>query len=234
LLDGRQLAKKLRGRSKQRPYETLPYSFAVPNARGGAAICFRSAIESLGMSVDTPSEQVSSAASLFSCADIVAILRERGWLDSGRDIDNDPAMQTWLARAADLLGPHAADRAALGELLALIFSYDAVALLQDAAAQSVLAREGARDVIRELANRILDGADVDSDRFKEIVEGMKAAVPYRSRAMFHPIRLALAGRAGEGELDRVILLLDAAAKLDFAVPVKGTRQRMLEFCSALD
>ena len=89
-------------------------------------------------------------------------------------------------------------------------------------------------MIRELANRVLEGGDIDSDRFKEIVEGMKAAVPYRSRAMFHPIRLALTGRAGEGELDRVILLLDAAAKLNFAVPVKSTRQRMLEFCAALD
>ena len=107
-------------------------------------------------------------------------------------------------------------------------------MLRDAANQAVLARAGAREVIRELANRILDGGDVDSDRFKEIVEAMKAAVPYRSRAMFHPIRLALAAAPGEGELDRVILLLDAAAKLDFAVPVKGTRQRMLEFCAALD
>ena len=63
---------------------------------------------------------------------------------------------------------------------------------------------------------------------------LKAALPYRGRALFHPIRLALAGRAGEGEFDRVILLLDAAAKLPFAAPVKGTRQRMLEFCAALD
>jgi hypothetical protein len=29
-------------------------------------------------------------------------------------------------------------------------------------------------------------------------------------------------------------LLDGAAKLDFAVVVKSTRQRMLEFCAALD
>jgi hypothetical protein len=46
--------------------------------------------------------------------------------------------------------------------------------------------------------------------------------------------LALAGKIGEGELDRVILLLDSAVRLDFAVPVKGTRQRILEFCAALD
>ena len=89
-------------------------------------------------------------------------------------------------------------------------------------------------MIRELANRILEGGDVDSNRLKEIVEGIKAAVPYRSRAIFHPIRAALAGYAGDGELDRVILLLDAAAKLPFVVAVKGTRQRMLDFCAALD
>ena len=48
------------------------------------------------------------------------------------------------------------------------------------------------------------------------------------------VRTALAGRAGEGELDRVILLLDEAARLSFAVPVKSARERILEFCSALD
>lgn len=184
------------------------------------------------MSVDTPSAAQSSAPALFTGADIAAILHERGWLNPADDAD--PAMQSWLARAAELLGPHASDRAALAGLVALIFSYDAATLLQDAASQAVLAREGSRDVIRELANRILDDGDVDSDRFKEIIEGMKAAVLYRSRAMFHPIRLALAGRAGEGELDRVILLLDSAARLGFTTPVKGTRQRMLEFCAALD
>ena len=127
-----------------------------------------------------------------------------------------------------------ADRAALGGLLSLIFNYEAAAVLQQAANQDVLARSGARDVIRELANRILEGGDIDSDRFKEIVEGIKAAVPYRSREMFHPIRLALTGQAGDGALDRVILLLDPATKLDFALPVKGTRQRVLEFCAGLD
>ena len=101
-------------------------------------------------------------------------------------------------------------------------------------AQDVMARVGSREVIRELANLILDGAAIDSERFREIVDELKSATRYRSRELFHPIRLALAGRAGEGELDRVILLLDSAATLPFAVAVKGTRQRMLEFCAALE
>ncbi len=183
---------------------------------------------------DAPSQAPPSPAARFTAADIAAILRERGWLAPAPQSVANAALDDWLAHAAELLGPQAADRGSLASLLALIFSYDARALLDDSANQAVLAREGAREVIRELANRVLDGAAIDSDRFKEIVEGMKTAIPYRSRAMFHPIRLALAGRTGDGDLDRVILLLDAAATLDFAVPVKGSRQRMLEFCAALD
>ncbi len=184
------------------------------------------------MTHDAPAESPVALENQFTVADIAAILCERGWLDPAHAAD--PAMKAWFARAADLIAPHAADRCALADLLALVFNYDAAALLQDAANQAVLAREGAREVIRELANRILDGGDIGSDRFKEIIDGMKSAIPYRSRAMFHPVRLALAGRAGEGDLDRVILLLDPAAKLDFTAPVKGARQRMLEFCAALD
>ena len=77
-------------------------------------------------------------------------------------------------------------------LLALVFNYDAAANLREAENQSLLAREGAREVIRELASRVFEGGDVDSDRFKEIIGAMKAALPYRGRALFHPIRLALA------------------------------------------
>ena len=186
------------------------------------------------MSSGAPPEAFSTAVA-FTSNNVAGILRERGWLSSQSvTADSQTALQTWFARAAELLGPHAADRTGLENLLALVFGYDASAILRVPANQAVLAREGARDVIRELANRVLTGGDVDSDRLKVIVDAMKAVLPYRSRDMFHPIRVALAGAAGHGELDRVILLLDAAAKLAFASPVKGTRQRMLEFCAALD
>ena len=185
------------------------------------------------MASETPLEALSATAS-FTVDDVAEILRERGWLRADRDMAADASLRVWCGRAADLLLPHAKDRNALAELLALVFGYDAAAALNEPGNQAVLAREGSRDVIRELANRVLDGGDIDSDRFKEIIDGIKAALPQRSRELLHPLRLALAGRAGEGELDRVILLLDSAAKIEFEMPVKGTRQRMLEFCTALD
>jgi Anticodon binding domain len=170
--------------------------------------------------------------SAWHTADLEAILRERGWL--GRAETADERLREWLERATVLLGPHAKTRAELATLLGLVFCYDAAELLSRTEVQEALARQGAREVIRELANQVLATGDIDSDGFKEIVEAIKAGVPYRSRALFHPIRLALAGSLGQGELDRVILLLDSGAKVGFAVRVKNVRERMIEFCAALD
>lgn len=174
----------------------------------------------------------------FTAADVEKILRGHDWLRD--EVSNEMTM--WLRDAAALLGPQAAEGSALhseasnalAELLSLIFLYDARAILSNPENQTVMSREGARDVIRELANRVLARSEINSDRFKEIIESMKTALGFHGRKLFHPIRLALAGRAGEGELDRVILLLDSASNLSFVAPVKGTRQRMIEFCAVLD
>ena len=55
------------------------------------------------------------------------------------------------------LGGHAADRAALGELLGLVFHYDAREIVSRVESHVVLSRYAARDVIRELALLLLDG-----------------------------------------------------------------------------
>jgi hypothetical protein len=185
------------------------------------------------MTPEVPAEtiQTNAPASDFRAEDVAAILRENGWFAANTEVRDGSSLQAWLTRAAELLGPYATKRT---ELLKLIFRYDAAEILLAHEGQAVLARSGAREVIRQLANLILDGGDVDSNRFKEIIEAMKSATPYRSRELFQPIRLVLAGRSGEGDLDRVILLIDGAAKLNFATAVKGARRRMLEFCSALD
>ncbi len=188
------------------------------------------------MSSNRPAGVIATTAltpNRFTAGEVIAILDKRGWLASPAE-DQSDALQAWCARAAELLGPLAADQAALAVLLQPVFAYDARVVLGSSANQDVLSRCGAREVIRELANRILDGGDIDSDRFKQIIAALKLAVPYRSRELFHPIRLVLTGRSGEGYLDRVILLLDPAARLRFAMPVKTNRQRILEFCAALE
>jgi len=170
------------------------------------------------------------AVNPWTSADVTAILRERGWLTA----ESPSEVGAWCERAAVILGPHAADRAALEGLLALVFHYDAQKILARVETHDVLARYAARDVLRHLALLLLDGAPLNSERFKEIFAALKEQLKLPGREMLYPMRVALAGRPGDGSLDRVILLLDEAASLPFAIPVKSARTRALEFCAALD
>ena len=170
------------------------------------------------------------AVNAFTGADIAAIIAERGWAAG----ELSPEQLAWCEHAAAILRPQAADRRALAELLGLVFHYEAGEILVRVENHAVLSRYAARDVLRQLALLLLEGGRLDSERFKEIVAALKDGLDLRGRELFHPIRLALAGRAGEGELDRVILLLDEAAGAGFAVRVKTARERILEFCAGLD
>jgi glutamyl/glutaminyl-tRNA synthetase len=183
----------------------------------------------------TPQETPSSvspdiAAHAFTARDVVEILREQSWLVA----DATPAQFAWCERAAGLLGLQVTERRSLADLLHPVFHYNGQEILAKVESHAVLARYAAREVLRHLALLLLDGTALTSERFKEVVTALKDRVGIGSREIFHPIRLALTGRAGEGELDRVILLLDEAAAASFAVPVKSARERILEFCAALD
>jgi nondiscriminating glutamyl-tRNA synthetase len=170
------------------------------------------------------------AVNPFTGADVAGILTERACV--ARELTAEQI--AWCEHAAVILGPQVADRAGLEELLELVFHYDSREILGRVESHAVLSRYAARDVLRQLALLLLEGAALNSERFKEIVTALKEKLDLRGRDLFHPIRLALAGRAGEGELDRVILLLDEAATASFAVRVKSSRERILEFCAALD
>jgi hypothetical protein len=181
-----------------------------------------------------PSKEISAADGLagnpFAAGDVVNILRERGWLAG----EPTPEQLAWCDHTAATLGGHVADRTGLEYLLSLIFYYDAREIVERVDAHVVLSRFAARDVVRQLALLLLEGAPLNSERFSEIIGVLKQKLDVRGRELFHPIRLALTGRTGEGELDRAILLLDEAAPLPFAAPVKSARERILEFCAALD
>jgi len=182
------------------------------------------------MPSDDPISAHPAHENTFTAEDVLAILREQDWLAA----DPSPEHLAFCERAASLLGHFATDRVGLVGLLRFVFAYDASKILESREAHTVLSRYAARDVLRLLALFLLDPAPFTSDRFKEVVTQLKEKLELGGRDLFHPIRLTLTGRAGEGELDRVILLVDEAAALPFAVSIKSVRARILEFCSLLD
>jgi hypothetical protein len=175
---------------------------------------------------EIPGENQAVAVNPFGVADVVDVLRVRGLPELS------PEQMAWCERAAFLLGPQVADRVGLGDLLGLVFEYDAARVLNNVESHNVMARYASRDVIRTLARLVLDGGACTPERFSEIVTALKTELDIRGRELFQPLRLALAGRSGEGELDRVILLVDPAWEAGFAV--KTVRGRMVEFCSVME
>ena len=180
---------------------------------------------------EIPGENQTVAVNPFCGADVAEVLAVRGW-GVAEERGDEAAQLAWCERAAFLLGPQVADRDGLADLLGLVFEYDAGRVLNDVEAHNVMARYAARDVIRMLARLVLDGGACTPERFSEMVTALKTELDIRGRELFHPVRLALAGRSGEGNLDRVILLIDAAWEAGFAV--KTVRGRMVEFCSVME
>jgi glutamyl/glutaminyl-tRNA synthetase len=185
------------------------------------------------MAADETTAPASTRANPFVVADILAILRERGWL--APEVEPSAGQIAWCEHAAAILGPQAPDCCALEQLLSLVFHYDAQRVLDGTDAQMTLSRYGAREVIRHLARLVLaDSGPVTPDRFQHVITRLKETLDIRGRELFYPLRLALAGRSGEGGLDRVILLLDEADAAKFTKPVKGVRARIVEFCTTLE
>ena len=132
------------------------------------------------MDSDQPSKAPSvEAANPFTSADVLAILRERSWLT----MDPTPEIEAWCEHAAAILGPHAADRAVLTELLTLVFHYAAQEILNCVETHEVLARYAARDVLRHLALLLLDGVLDRPDREPQrLHQGeLKSGSVYRHR-----------------------------------------------------
>jgi len=175
-------------------------------------------------------EPASPGENKFTAEDIAEILRKHNWHTG----DLTGEQSAWCEHAATVLGPQSTDRAALESLLSLVFNYDAQEILAQVDSHATLSRYAARYVLRQLASLLLDPVPLDSDRLREVIDVMKVNLDVRGRELFQTVRLSLAGRPGEGDLDRVILLLDEAAAVRFATPVNSARERIIEFCSALD
>ena len=78
---------------------------------------------------NAPEIVAPASVNRFSAEHVAAILNEHAWIETSQKNGDHAALATWLARAAQLLSPHAPDRASLTALLALVFNYDASANL---------------------------------------------------------------------------------------------------------
>jgi glutamyl-tRNA synthetase len=121
--------------------------------------------------------------------------------------------------------------------LALLFSASPDAALADAAIRAELSAEGARAVVRALAEELAAAPRLDRDRFRAAANAVKARTGQKGKSLFHPIRLALTGRAEGPELDLIVPAIDRGAELasTAGIPtIRGCRERAAAFARALE
>jgi nondiscriminating glutamyl-tRNA synthetase len=121
--------------------------------------------------------------------------------------------------------------------LAFLFDFSADAALTDPHVRDEMTGDGARAVVRALAQALADAPRLDKESFRAIANQVKANTGQKAKGLFHPIRIALTGRSDGPELDLAVPAIDRGAALpeSAGIPkVVGNRERAAAFARALE
>jgi glutamyl-tRNA synthetase/nondiscriminating glutamyl-tRNA synthetase len=121
--------------------------------------------------------------------------------------------------------------------LAFLFDFDPVAALADPRVAAEMADASAQAVVRALAAELARAPRLDRERFRAAANEVKARTGQKGRALFHPIRVALTGKADGPELDLAVPAIDRGADLPPEAglpPIVGARERAAAFVRSLD
>ena len=121
--------------------------------------------------------------------------------------------------------------------LALLFDFDVSKALSDAGVREEMSGPDAQAVALALAEELAASPRLNREGFRAVANQVKARTGQKAKALFHPIRIILTGRADGPELDLAIPAIDRGAELapDAGIPrILGCRERAAAFAHALD
>jgi glutamyl-tRNA synthetase/nondiscriminating glutamyl-tRNA synthetase len=146
----------------------------------------------------------------------------------------DLEIQVWLERVTELLAPSVDRLEQLPERAALIFKYDPGAALSAPDNAEVLGGANTDAVLGRFTVKILEdesatAAQLTPERFKQLVNEVKAETGAKGKELFHPIRIVITGSHSGPEFDRLIPILEAGSRLKLPRHVLSVRERVEEF-----
>jgi glutamyl-tRNA synthetase len=121
--------------------------------------------------------------------------------------------------------------------LSVLFFYSAEEALADSTIREEMRVDGARAVVSGLAEELASAPRLDRERFRAVANAIKAKTGQKGKALFHPIRVALTGRAEGPELDLIVPAIDRGAELPptAGIPsIAGCRERAAAFARELE
>ena len=121
--------------------------------------------------------------------------------------------------------------------LAFLFDYDGARTFGEAAVHAEMNTEGSRAVVVALAEELAGTPRLDRERFRAVASLVKTRTGQKGKALFHPMRVVLTGRAEGPELDLAVPAIDRGADLPRTAgipPIAGCRERAAQFARALE
>jgi nondiscriminating glutamyl-tRNA synthetase len=144
---------------------------------------------------------------------------------------------TWFARVVQLFIPSVDRLDQLPERASMIFCYDPKAALGAPDNAEVLDLPHTDAVLTRFTVKILEDESAREgkftpERFKQIVNEVKAETGAKGKELFHPIRIVITGSHSGPEFDKLIPILEEGSHLQLPKHVLSVRERVEEFAKA--
>ncbi|MGC2110540.1 MAG: glutamate--tRNA ligase [Candidatus Korobacteraceae bacterium] len=145
----------------------------------------------------------------------------------------DERVRAWFGKVVALLAPSVDKLEQLPERAALIFRYNAAAAGNSPENAAVLAAPKTADVLHAFAELAeTDSSPMTPERFKAIMNEVKANAGAKGKDLFHPVRIALTGSHSGPEFDKLIPILEEGSQLNLPQHVMSVRERLTAFLRA--
>jgi nondiscriminating glutamyl-tRNA synthetase len=149
---------------------------------------------------------------------------------------SDAALE-WLKKVTGLFVASVDRLEQLPERAAMIFDYDAKAALVAPDNAEVLNAPNTAKVLDAFAAKVAADADAQAqrlspERFKAIVNAVKAETGVKGRDLFHPIRVAVTGSHSGPEFDKLVPIIEEGSRLHLAKHVMSVGERIAAFQAA--
>jgi nondiscriminating glutamyl-tRNA synthetase len=149
-----------------------------------------------------------------------------GWLPPQSSASD--AVVHWFDRVLELYLPAVDQLQQLPEKAAALWRVAQVAE-EDAA---MLTSEAGERVVRVFTERVRgEAGPITPQRFKELMNEVKAESGVKGKELFHPVRIILTGAHSGPEFDKLIPLFEDGSRLDLPAHVMSVRERVEAFAA---
>jgi glutamyl-tRNA synthetase/nondiscriminating glutamyl-tRNA synthetase len=140
----------------------------------------------------------------------------------------------WTRSLVELLAPYVDKLDQLPEKAKIIFNGDPATALNVPENTEFFTSEKARAVVQAFGRKAANDSPLTPERFKTIMDEIKAETGAKGKDLFHPVRIMLIGSHSGPDFNKLIPLIEEGSKLPLPVHVKSVRERVSEFLQALE